>query len=226
MPSVQQKTTYFKYQLKDLNSISFKDFEYYGMIERSIIEAPEKYHCKVKVNCAFDIIERWENHVEKIFIEQLREIKIYNDDTFRLFEYYGVYLWSQFQEALQKCKKEDLIHEINRISQGQEETKGLTKYDLSINYLKFWWVPFIKKWKALFNELKEQNSPAPKNKKLIGDNECPINYLTIEENDKYLCCNTCHHNFLPEITVDFIKQHKKCPYCKSQFNKIEIFINA
>lgn len=63
-------------------------------------------------------------------------------------------------------------------------------------------------------------------KKLIGDNECPINFLTIEKNDKYLCCNTCQKNFLPDITVDFIRQCRKCPHCKNEFMNIEIFINA
>jgi len=228
MPSVEPKGFYFKYQLKDLNGIPFKNFKS-SEVGEYIKLAPEKFHCKVRVDCAFDIIY-YLIHVEKNFIEQLREIKKYDDESFLVFEYYGVYIWSQFQEALQKCKKEDLIDEINTlkslIEDYHEETQGLKKDDLSRIYLKHWWVPFLKKWKDLFGELKKEQNGDPENKKLIGDNECPINYLTIEENDKYLCCNTCHKNFLPEITVDFIKQHKKCPYCKSQFNKIEIFINA
>lgn len=60
------------------------------------------------------------------------------------------------------------------------------------------------------------------NKLLEGDDQCPIFYKTIEPEDEYLCCETCHKNLSTDV-LNYIQQSKKCPMCRSQWHTIQIY---
>lgn len=63
------------------------------------------------------------------------------------------------------------------------------------------------------------------NKELEGDNFCPVNHTEIKENDKYLNCSTCNKNFLLECTLQWIKDKKQCPHCKTSWIQIQVYNN-
>ncbi len=50
--------------------------------------------------------------------------------------------------------------------------------------------------------------------------ECPVTKEFI--NGNYLKCKTCNYCFSLEVN-EWIKQHKKCPYCRSKWGKIIIY---
>jgi len=60
-----------------------------------------------------------------------------------------------------------------------------------------------------------------KNKILEGNNECPVNLSKI--NDQYLNCETCHKNFLLNVTQKFIETKKICPHCKQQWKTFIVY---
>jgi hypothetical protein len=78
-----------------------------------------------------------------------------------------------------------------------------------------------------FEEFKPKGKPIINNR-LIEDTEekeCPVNYSKIRKNEKYFHCETCKKNFKFN-TKEFIEKDKKCPYCRSSFNRINIYKNC
>jgi len=63
------------------------------------------------------------------------------------------------------------------------------------------------------------------NKLIEGDVLCPVNYENINENELYMCCETCKNNFQLKCVKEWITEKKKCPMCKSEWKNKIIYCN-
>lgn len=63
------------------------------------------------------------------------------------------------------------------------------------------------------------------NKKLIGDDSCSISLSTIEENNKYMSCDTCNKNFIDTEILKWLEEKNNCPNCRADWENITIYVN-
>lgn len=65
-------------------------------------------------------------------------------------------------------------------------------------------------------------------KRIENNTECPVTYFDLL-NSKYVTCVTCSYNFHISVYQDWIKQHKTCPHCCTEWKELHIeyiFING
>ena len=63
------------------------------------------------------------------------------------------------------------------------------------------------------------------NKKIEGDIICSICFSNIENENKYMNCNTCNKNFMAESLRQWLIQDNSCPLCRSVWTNRIIYIN-
>lgn len=59
------------------------------------------------------------------------------------------------------------------------------------------------------------------------NNECPISYEPIKDNDTYLCCGECKYNFSEESILKYLNGSEKrvCPMCRAEWTDYCQYVN-
>lgn len=62
-------------------------------------------------------------------------------------------------------------------------------------------------------------------KKIEGDIKCSICLSNIENENKYMTCDTCNKNFMEGPLREWLTNESSCPLCRSEWTNRIIYIN-